>query len=126
MASSSAPKIVVFVAGGTIVKGHAVKRGSSDSAVVECTANTDKVIGIAQVGASSGGSVEVAVPGGGGKAKLGEAVSSGNLLVPHTDGTLVMANASGDHLAAVAMEAGASGDIIDVECIAGHAAAAES
>ena len=126
MASSYKPHIVVLIAGGTVVKGHAVKAGTDDNHVIECTANTDLVIGLAQSSAASGEPVEVAIPGGGAKAKLGEAVVEGKLLVPHTDGTLVKANASGDHLVALAMQGGASGDVIDVQVIAGHAAAAEA
>lgn len=124
MASILQPNIHTFTAGGTIVEGHAVKL-SADGTVVECTANTDKAIGVAQGSASSGGKVEVAMPGGGGKVKLGEAVARGLLLVPHTDGTLVKANASGDMVVAQLLEEGASGDLASANIMKMIATAAD-
>lgn len=126
MASSSQPRIIAYTAGGAIPKGSAVKKGADDQTVICGSANTSKVLGIAQNTAASGGVVEVAIQGGGGKGLLGETVSNGNLLVSHTDGSLVMANTIGDHLIAKAMQAGVAGDMIDVEIIFGHAAVAES
>ena len=127
MAASSQPRIVSFLAGGTIVSGHAVKlSAAAGDTVIECTANGDKSIGIAQSAASSGQVVEVAVNGGGAKAKLGEAVTYGNHLVSHTDGTLVMVNATSDFVVAQAMQSGSSGDIIAVEVVKGSGFAAES
>lgn len=126
MASHSPSKAVVLLAGGTVVKGHAVKIGADDNHVIECTANTDLALGIALNSATVGVEVEIALPGGGAKAKLGEASVAGKLLVPHTDGTCVKANAAGDRLVGITMEGGASGDLVDVEVLLGHAAAAES
>lgn len=121
MAAHSCPRPLAFKAGGAIVKGHAVKL-SADDTVVECTANTDNAIGIAMNDVSSaqataGADVEVALPGGGYKAVLGESVTRGLHLVPHTDGTLVKSNASGDNVIAVAMASGSSGELIPVEVI---------
>ena len=115
MASFIAPKSATYTAGGTIVEGHAVKMNTTDGEVIECTANTDPVIGIALNSASSGSPVEVAHPGGGAKAKLGEAVAIGLSLVSHTDGTLVKANASGDMIIAQVLDnSGTSGDMVEV------------
>lgn len=126
MASSLAPKIVGFLADAAISKGMAVKIGSDDKHVAKGAANTDSCIGIAQVAVTTAeDTVEVALPGGGGKALLGESVVAGKLLVAHTDGTLVKANASGDKIIAMALEGGASGDLIDVVVAASMAAAAE-
>lgn len=121
MSAHSEPRSLAFKAGGAIVKGHAVKL-SADDTVVECTANTDDAIGIAMNDVSSaqataGMDVEVALPGGGYKAKLGEGVARGLHLVPHTDGTLVKANAAGDSVIAVAMATGVTGDMIPVEVL---------
>jgi hypothetical protein len=126
MASHSTPRIVALLAGGTISKGMAVKKGSSDEYVVAGSANTSKCVGIAQCDATSGQVVEVALPGGGAKALLSETVAMGNILVSHTDGSLVLANASGDRIIATAMKDGVSGDLIDVEVMVGVATAAES
>ena len=112
MASIVQPNISTFNAGATIVKGHAVKM-SSDS-VVECTANTDRAIGIAQNSAASGEKVEVAMPGGGGKFVASETIGQGLSMVPHTDGTAAKANAEGDKVIAIALEDGVAGDLMSV------------
>ncbi len=125
MAQSSAPKVLTYTAGGTIVKGHAVKFDSTDASVIEGTANTDKVIGIAQNDASSGQAVEVALQGGGGKAVLGENVTRGGHLVCKSDGTLEKVNGTTDHVIAKAMESGSSGETIGVEVFHGSGYAAE-
>lgn len=118
MASSSEPKIYSFIADGSIAKGKAVKVASGylNGHVRIGAANTDRLIGIAQVEATaSGQTIEVALPGGGAKALLGETVSAGEDLVSHTDGSLVKPNASGDQIIARALEGGVSGDLIPVE-----------
>jgi hypothetical protein len=126
MASSSQPKIVAILAGAAISKGMAVKKGSTDSYVIKGTANTSKCVGVAQNAPTTADDVcEVALPGGGGKGLLGESVAMGDLLVSHTDGTLVKANASGDHIIAMAMRDGSANDLIDIEVMVSQAAAAE-
>jgi hypothetical protein len=115
MAASLSPVINTYLADAAITAYYAVKIGTDKSHVAVGAANTDKCIGIAQCAATGAEkAVEVAMPGGGAKAKLGEAVSAGAYLVSHTDGTLMKANAAGDHVCAVALEAGDSGDIINV------------
>lgn len=112
------PNITTFKAAGAISRGHAVKL-STDLAVVKGAANTDRVIGLALSAvtsddATAGVPVEVALPGGGGKALLGENVVRGDDLVAHTDGTLVKPNAEGDQIVARALESGSSGELIPV------------
>ncbi len=124
MASSQIPRIGAYLAGGTIVKGHAVKLTAEDT-VIECTANTDETLGLAQSAASSGQTVEVALPGGGGKALLGENVLINAHLVSHTDGTLVKVNSTSDRVCARATVAGSSGEIIGVEVMHGTGFASE-
>lgn len=117
MSSHSEPRIYTFKNTAAIAKGKAVKMsGAAGDTVVVGAANTDKCIGIIQNAASSSlEGAEVALQGGGAKALLGESVSAGDYLVSHTDGSLVKANAEGDHVVAVAMQDGASGDLIAVE-----------
>lgn len=124
MASSLPVRAGTYLAGGTIVKGHAVKLSAEDT-VIECTANGDHSLGIAQSAATTGQSVEVALPGGGGKAVLGEDVTIGASLVSHTDGTLVKVNATTDFVVAMATVAGSSGNTIGVEVLHGSGFAAE-
>lgn len=121
MAVFSDPRMYTYKAGGAIPVGYAVKFVTDDETIVVGAANTDRCLGIAQgepgSSASSGDDVEVALPGGGARAKLGENVARGDYLVSHTDGTLVKANAEGDHVIAYAMESGSSGDVIGVEVV---------
>jgi hypothetical protein len=126
MASSSQPKIVALLAGAAIAKGKAVKKGSTDSYVIAGTANTSRCIGVCQNAPAAADDVaEIALNGGGGKGLLGETVAMGDLLVSHTDGSLVKANASGDHVIAMAMKDGVANDLIDIEVMISQAAAAE-
>lgn len=130
MASTSAPRILTYKGGGAIAKGSAVKFDSADDQVIECTANTDAVVGIAQSAltaaeATQGIMVEVALPGGGAKGLAGETITRGKLLVPATDGDLEQTNTSGDSVCAVAMEDAVAGDIFAVEVIRAVATAAD-
>lgn len=125
MASSFAPHILTFKAGGTIVKGHAVKLSAKDT-VVECTATTDKAIGIAQADAASAEFIEVALPGGGAKAKAQGTINAGALLVSHTDGTLKKVAAASDRVIAMAMESAVAGDVFSVHVVVAQGTATES
>lgn len=126
MSSSFKPMIQAYKADSAIAKGKAVKIGTDRQHVNDCSANTDKAIGIAQNAADAAEDiVEVAMPGGGAKGLLGESVSAGQLLVPHTDGSLVIPNALGDHIIAQALESGVAGDLIAVSVVVGKASAAE-
>ena len=123
------PNTYTFVAGGTILKGNAVKLDTDNQElVVECTGATDKSIGIAQEDAATGKQVEVALAGGGAVAKVNgsAAVLEGQLMVPHTDGTLKKVAAANDRFIAVAMKDGATGDLIPVQVLIGQATATES
>lgn len=125
MASSSSPKIYSLLAGAAIAKGKAVKAGSDDNHVIAGTANTSKCIGICQNAPAAAEDIaEIAMPGGGAKGLLGEAVVMGDPLVSHTDGTLVLPNAANDRIVAYAMQAGSAADLIDVEVVLGFATVA--
>lgn len=126
MSSNFAPNFQTFYSDAAIAKGSAVKIGTDREHVAVGSANTDKCIGIAQNAATAAeDAVEVALPGGGAKALLGEDVSAGAYLVCHTDGTFVLPNAAGDHVCAIAMEDGDSGEFIDVMVVAFEAYNAE-
>lgn len=133
MSSTSCPKLYAFKAGAAIAKGKAVKKGADDQHVIAGAANTDNVIGIAYMavtnldskGAAIEETIEIALPGGGAKGLLGEAVSMGDKLVSHTDGRLVKTNASGDKIIAVAMQDGVENDLIYVEVVSAIATAAD-
>lgn len=129
MASHTQPRIYSFKGGGAIALGQAVKL-SADDTVVVCSANTDEAVGIAMSDlsaddATAGVRVEVALPGGGAKAKCDGAVSRGKFLVPSADGELEQTNASGDRVIALAMADGVAGDIIPVEVVARVAVGAD-
>lgn len=120
MSAIAQPNVLTFKAGGVIVKGHAVKMGADDQHVVECTAKTDKQIGIAQNDASTAeDKVEVALPGGGSKVKAGGSISAGDLLASTTDGTLIATTTAADRYIAMAMEDMSSGDLGAAHVVAG-------
>lgn len=126
MASSYKPSILAFAAGAAITKGMAVKFGADDEHVVKGAAVTDDLIGIAQNDAAAAeDTVEVALPGGGGKALLQTTVVRGNLLVSHTDGKLKPIATANDRVIAIAMASGVAGDIIPVHIVACQATATE-
>jgi len=118
MSSCLQPKIANYKAAAALAAYKAVKKGADDEHVVVGAANTDRCIGIVQNSSTAAEDIlEVAHPGGGAKALLGEAVNMGDFLVSHTDGTLVLPNAEGDVIIAQALEDGASGDVIGVNVI---------
>lgn len=115
MASSKAPQILTYLADAAIAKGKAVKIGSDKEHVALGAANTDRCMGIAQLAVTAAeDAVEVALPGGGAKALLGEAVSAGDDLVSAADGRLEKPNAEGDQILARAMQDGSENDLIEV------------
>lgn len=115
MASSIRPFIATYLVGGTIVAGHAVKFGADAKHVVECTAASDKAIGIAVGGSSTlEDPIEVFRPGGGGKGICHTTTNLGDPLVAFTDGTLNVSASTGDRIIAYADDAGVAGDMIPV------------
>lgn len=126
MASTSTPRIYAFNADGSIAKGKTVAIGSDKNHVVVGSANTQRCIGIIQNEVTvAEQAAEVALPGGGAKALLGETVVAGNDLVSGTDGRLVLPNASGDEIIARAMEGGDANELIAVEVIVAKALASQ-
>lgn len=126
MSSHSKPRILSFKADGAIAKGAAVKIGSDNDHVAACSANTDSAIGICQNTVSAAEEIaEIALQGGGAKAKAGEAITAGKLLVPGASGSMFQTNASGDSVIGMALESAASGDLFAVEVIRSVATAAD-
>lgn len=126
MASCSQRRIQAFLADGAIALGKAVKVGSDNKHVAAGSANTSLCLGICQGAVTTAeDQVEIALPGGGAKALAGESISAGKMLVSHTDGSLVQANASGDRIIAMAMEDASAGDIFAVEVVVGLATGAD-
>lgn len=126
MSAHSSPRVSSFKIDAAISKGMACKFGSDKSHVAKGSANTSKIVGLArEAGATAEDVIEVCLPGGGGPGLLGENVSAGAYLCSHTDGSLVLPNAAGDHVCAIAQEAGSSGEVIACEVVAFEAYNAE-
>lgn len=117
MASSSEPRVLSFLAGAAVPAYSVVKPGADKSHVLVSAAASSKNKGISQnVASVAGDTVEVALPGGGGKAVLGGSVSDGDYLSANASGALIVAS-SGDHVSAQAQQDGVSGDVIAVEVL---------
>jgi hypothetical protein len=125
--SFSRPRIQTYKSDGAIPKGSAVKIGTDRGHVAKCTAATDKSIGIA-AGSTSGAeeSVEVYLPGGGGKGLAQASISAGALLTSHTDGSLKPVAAANNRVIAMAMEDASANDIFALEVLVAQATATES
>jgi hypothetical protein len=120
MASSSSPRIFGFKAGGDLSakQFYGVVFGSADDTVVAAGAAVN-AIGIVQNAPASGELAEVALQGGGAKAKLSGTVTRGSFLKTDANGAFEAATA-GDKYAAMAMASGVSGDVIPVEVVYGE------
>lgn len=127
MSSMVKPVIATFECSAAISKGNAVKFGSSNKIVTKASATTDKLIGIAQNTVTTAGDlVEVAMPGGGGKALAKTTIALGDLLGVNADGSIQKVANAGDRVIGIAMDSAAANDIFAVHVIAGHAYAAQS
>jgi len=101
------------VTGATIPKYYFVKGTTTDGVVSLSDANTAKLLGISNLGAASGEAIDVCLPGEQTWLKLGGSVNAGDPLMSETDGTGIVATGMNNQ-GAVALENGASGDIIEV------------
>lgn len=98
---------------------HFVKPDSTDpSKVVLCDSAGEKCLGILMNKPESGQMAEIALPGGGGKIKLDEAVAILQYITPSAAGQGEVADAAGEHVGAIAKEVGADADVIDVDVVA--------
>lgn len=126
MASSFHLNIQTFRASGSVSKGKGVKFGSDAETVAQCSATTDKVIGIAQNDAASGELVEVAKPGGGAKGLAEGVIALGDLLGVAATGALQKVAAQHERIIGVAQAAAAAGDIFGVDVVMAQATQAQS
>lgn len=121
MSSYAEPKILAFKAAGAISQGMVVKPGADKSHVAKATAATDKNIGLAMCDTLNAEEIiEVALPGGGGKALLGGSVSFGDLLTADSNGKLVATTTANDRVIAMAMEDGVANDLISAHVVASN------
>ncbi len=121
MSSYASQRILTFKAAAILSKGMCVKAGADAKHVDKSAAATSKNIGIVQNDCPAIGDLaEVALPGGGGKAVLGSGgCAFGDLLTADSGGALVVTTTPGDRYIAIAMDAGAQGDLVSVEVVAG-------
>jgi hypothetical protein len=119
MSAISTPRLKTFKAAGVIRPYRYVKWSSVDGQMEECDAN-EKAIGIYQGEdtLAAGDFGEVALPGGGGLLKAGEAIAAGKLVTSDADGQGEVVDAAGEFYGAVAYEGAASGDVFYVEVVA--------
>jgi hypothetical protein len=121
MASYHKPNVKGFIAGEDLsAKQYHFVKLSDEKTVVAAAAN-ERAIGILLNKPTSGQGAEVALPGGGAKLKLAEAVTVGKLLTSTATGQGEIADAAGEWCAAMAHQGGAEGDIIAVMVIAMNA-----
>lgn len=126
MAAFTEPRVESLLSDEAIEVGRFVRAGSDNKHGALAEAG-ERPIGISMNAVTASGQVlEVAKPGGGAKVKLGGTVSAGHFLKPTTGGKAIKGAADGDLCFAQAQEAGVDGDIIAVEVIPMHVAAAES
>ena len=118
MASHSQARILTFKADGAITAYTAVKNGTDAQHVAAAAATSDSMKGISQDTALvAGDPVEVAIPGGGGKALAGGTITDGDLLTWGASGLVTASD--GNRVVAMAMDGAVVGDIFPVEVIAG-------
>lgn len=116
MSSHSEPRILGFKAETDLSakQFHAVKFDSSDK-LIEAAAATQG-FGILMSVSPLGSAAEVAINGGGAKAKLAGNVTRGASITANSAGAFLTATA-GQRATAVAMESGVTGDVIAVEVV---------
>lgn len=127
MSSMVKPLIFTFEAAAAIAKGQAVKLVTNNKTVTKVTATTDLSIGIAQNAAVNVGDlVEVALPGGGGKALAKTTISAGNILGHNADASIQKLASANDKIVAQALEDAVAGDIFSVMVLSAQGVATQS
>ena len=98
-------------------EGYAVKASSGKAALV--TGVTDRTLGVIKFGAASGALSHIALPGDIVPIKLGGTVTKGQECQIEAAGTWIANAGSGGRIvAAIALESGVSGDLVDALVIA--------
>jgi hypothetical protein len=120
MSSAFKPNILTLKADGAISRGMVVKAGSDKEHVAKATAATQLLVGLCMNDPDAAeAKTEVALPGGGGVAKLGGTVAFGDLLTADSNGKCVATTTAGNRWIAVAMADGVDGDLIGAHVSAG-------
>lgn len=127
MSAMVKPLIFTFEASAAIAKGKAVKLVTNNKTVAQVSATTDLSIGIAQNAAANAGDlVEVALPGGGGKALAKASISAGNILGHNADGSIQKLASANDKIVAQALEDAVAGDVFSVIVLSAQGVATQS
>ncbi len=121
MSAIQTPNVLTFKCGAAISKGMVVKPGSDRDHVVKSAAATSLNLGLAMNDTTTAEDlVEIALPGGGGKALVGSGgCHFGDLLTSDSSGTLVVTTTPGDRYIAMAMDDASAGDLVAVAVVAG-------
>ena len=121
MASYFPPNYLTFKAAGAIPLGHIVKGGADREHVAVSALSTNKHIGVCMTSdvTTLDNAVEVAVGGGGGKAKLGGTVAFGDLLTSDANGKAVATTTALDRIVGIAMEDGVLNDLASIHVMPG-------
>ena len=103
-----------FVAPSAIGGRKLVTFGVADGEVVEATAVTDTLIGVAeQIGSRDNDRVDVVV-GGICEVEAGGTITRGDVLTANASGKAVTSSAGTDRIVGIAMQSAVSGDVIDI------------
>ncbi len=119
MAAYFPSNVLTFKAGATgIFEGCVVKPGADNQHCLVSASATSKNFGIAKnAAAAAEDKVEVALPGGGAKAKLGGTVAFGDFLTADSAGKLITTTTANDFVVAQALEDGVANDLIAVSVV---------
>lgn len=105
--------IKTFIAAAAIAGRKLVTFGTGKT-VVEATAATDPIIGIAeQIGSSDNGRVDVIINGIA-EAVAGGNITRGNVLTADATGNVVVSAQATDRIIGIAMDDAVAGDVVDV------------
>lgn len=127
MSAMVKPLIATFEASAAITKGKAVKIGSNNKTVTQCSATTDAAIGIAQNSASNAADlVEVALSGGGAKALAKTTIAAGDILGVNADGSIQKVASAADRVVGHAMESAVAADIFAMHVVVSQAQGTQS
>lgn len=103
-----------YVATAALLEGYAVKLSAGQ--VVVATAATDAIIGVTQGKYAAGETASIKLRSGSGtvKVKLGGTVTVGARVTANGTGLLVATTTAANEVVGVALEAGVSGDFIEI------------
>jgi hypothetical protein len=90
------------------------------SGVNVCSAITDQAVGIITKGGDATELKSDVAIFGEALAKLGGTVTAGQMVTPHTDGTVVVSAGSGCTEFGIALESGVVGDFVRIFILGGH------